>query len=287
MATSMDKSLSDSELNPMNSETTPPSFINCRRKKRKLEGNDELKEMKDMIVRLTEIQEKEFKKNAFTLKEIQQSNRNIENTVSFLSAQNEELKLKIEKLQAEKIEDRKLITTLENKIEDIQRENRKANLELKNVPKKHNETKEDLVEMVVNLSKNIGGEISKSNIKDIYRVRGKKDEIKNTPIIIETSSTIVKNDILKLCKSFNIKHKTKLCAKHLGHRVSEDTPIYISEHLTAKASRLYFLARDLVKAKTFKFCWTAYGRVYLRKDEQSPIILVFSESQIQNLIRKT
>nr|XP_013189692.1 unnamed protein product [Amyelois transitella] len=242
--------------------------------------------MKHMISRLTENQEKEFKKNAATLREIQQTNHNIENTVSFLSAQNEELKKKLEKLQAERSEDKKLIAVLESKIEDMQRESRKCNLEIKNVPKKNNESKEDLIDMVLNLSKSIGSNMIKCDIKDIYRIRSKRDDVKNTPIIIETSSTIIKNDTLKLCKTFNTKHKTKLCAKHLGYRESENTPVFVSEHLTPKASRLYFLARDLAKSNTYRFCWTAYGKVYLRKDEQSPIFLIYSESQIQNLREK-
>ncbi|KAG7307299.1 hypothetical protein JYU34_007464 [Plutella xylostella] len=103
------------------------------------------------------------------------------------------------------------------------------------------------------------------------------------PIIVETTSTILKADFLKASKSFNIKHQNKLSTKHLGLRTSEDTPIYVSEQLTAKASRLHFLARDLVKSKKFKYCWTAYGKVYLRKDDTSPVIVVKTEGQVHQL----
>lgn len=100
---------------------------------------------------------------------------------------------------------------------------------------------------------------------------------------METASTLIKTQTLKLCKSFNTTNKNRLCAKHLGHRVSTDTPIFVSEQLTAKGARLHFLGRDLVKAGKFKFCWTAYGRVYLRKSENSPIITIKSEAQVQQL----
>lgn len=91
--------------------------------------------------------------------------------------------------------------------------------------------------------------------------------------------------MIKLCKTYNIKHKSKLRAAQLGFKTSEDTPVFISEHLTAKGSRLHFLARELTKSKKYKFCWTAYGKVFLRKEENSAIITVRSEAQVQKLIQ--
>lgn len=78
-------------------------------------------------------------------------------------------------------------------------------------------------------------------------------------------------------------NKTKLRAKHLGFTTQEETPVYVCEQLTPKAARLYFLARDLIKSTTFTFCWTAYGNVYVRKDENSPIIKITNEAQINQL----
>lgn len=89
-----------------------------------------------------------------------------------------------------------------------------------------------------------------------------------------------------MSKTFNIKHKTKICTQHLGLRLGVDSPVFVTENLTAKSARLHFLGRDLVKSKSYKFCWTAYGKVYVRKDEKSPIILIKNESQIQQLMQK-
>lgn len=183
-------------------------------------------------------------------------------------------------------EDGKYISVLESRIEDLQMGMRKTNFELKNVPKKSNETKEDLIDMVVCLSKNVGSSLEKSDVKDIYRVRPKKEGTQNTPIVVETTSTILKTEIIKMCKTYNIKHKTKLRAMQLGFCTQEDVPIYVSEQLTAKGSRLHFLARDLSKSKNYKFCWTAYGKVYVRKGENSPIICLKSENQVHQLLQE-
>lgn len=241
-------------------------------------------EVRKMLTDFSTTQGNELKKVTLALKEVQQSNHNIEKSVAFLTAQNEEFKKKIGQLEIQIKEDKQLITSLENKIEDMQMGSRKTNFEIKNVPKKNNETREDLIDMVMCLSHSIDCNVTKSDIKDIYRVRAKKSEKTNTPIIVETGSTLLKTDILKMSKSFNIKHKTKLCVKHLGIKTQEDTPVFLTEHLTVKGSRLHFLARDLAKSKAYRFCWTAYGKVYVRKDERSPVITIRSEEQVHHLL---
>lgn len=235
------------------------------------------REMKEMIA----VQGRELRQ---TLKEIQQSNASIESSVGFLTAQNEEYRKKIEQMEVQAKKDREQITMLEDRVEDLQRGNRKTCFEIKNVPKTNNETRDDLIKMVACLSKSVGCKIETTDIKDIYRVHGKKEN-KNSPIIVETASTIQKTDILKQCKVYNTKNKDKLRAKNLGFTRNEETSIFVAEQLTAKAARLFYLARDLAKTKSYKFCWTSFGRVFLRRDESTPKIRIHTEAQIHNLLQ--
>lgn len=288
MENTLNKSLSDTDINILGQNNTPPNFVSTRGKRKRddeisVEFSSFKEEIKNMISSLLSCQNQEFKKNLALLKEIQTTNKNIENSVAFLSSQNDEFQRKITSLEHQIKEDRKYITILEDKIEEMQRYSRKTNFEIKNVPKQVNESKEDLINMVTSLSNTIDCDLNVSDIRDIYRVRIKKENVINTPIVVETSSTLLKNKVVKLCKTFNIKHKNKLCAKHLGLRSSVDTPVFITEQLTNMASRLYFLARDLIKSKTYKYCWTAYGKVYVRKEDTSPIILIKNEAQVHKL----
>lgn len=278
---SMDGSLS-------HSVSPPDKFVSQRIKtKRDDDVSTELisfkEDMRAMIASMMETQLTEIRKNNDALKEIQQTNRNIESAVEFLSAQNDEFRKKIEKLENQSKEDKKCIVILEDKIEELLKNGRKSNFEIKNAPKTKDETKNDLIDMVVCLSKSIECPISKTDIKDIYRVRGKKDSNQNSPIIVETSSVLLKNETLRKCKNFNIKNGGKLRAKHLGLRISEETPIYVSEHLTPKAARLFFLARELKRQKQYKYCWTSYGNVYLRMDDNAAVIQVTNEAHITQL----
>lgn len=296
----MNKSLSESNLNELSNETniTPPNFVFGRAKKRKenrsptidtecqasiSESSELREEMKEMFSALLAAQRQEFDKINPTLKQIQKTNAKIECSIEFLSKQNTELQKRIEILEQQKKEDSRYISVLEDKIESMLKSTRKANFEIKNVPKKEKESKEDLINMVTCLSSSVGATLTKSDVVDIYRVKGKKDRETNTPIIVETKSTILKSDLLQKCKLYNSVNKTKLRAKHLGFTTKEETSVFVSEQLTPKASRLYFLARDLIKSTAFTFCWTAYGNVYVRKNENSPIITITNEAQIKQL----
>lgn len=290
---SLNKSLSDPSIhitgqtdNLILTPSISPLEPNKRRKRDDGSGTS-LSSFREEIIsvmkKMLDKQESELKKITPILMEIKQTNSNIENSIAFLSSQNEEFKKRIDKLENLSQKDKEYITLLEEKIEDIQRYCKKTSIEIKNVPRTDNETKEDLLNMALNLSKSIDCTITKSDITDIYRIQDKRKGKHNTPIIVETSSAILKNNVLKSCKSFNYKHKEKLCNKHLGSNKNGDTPIYVSEQLTAKGARLHFLARDLAKTKSYKYCWTSYGRVYIRKDDNSPIIIIKNEHQIHNL----
>ncbi|CAH2093521.1 unnamed protein product [Euphydryas editha] len=169
-------------------DRTPPNYV-AQRNKRGRENeyvhdfNTFREEIKSMISNLMAAQQEEIKKNHPTLMEIKATNSDIQNSVEFLASQNEELKKKIEQLETQTKKDKDYITLLEDKVEELQRENRKANL-------------------------------------------------------------------------------------------------------TAKGARLYFLARDLAKSQNYKFCWTSYGRIYVRKNENSPVIVIKNENHVNSLMQK-
>lgn len=300
----MNKSLSESNLIDQGTSepnVTPPNFVSNRAKKRKEDERSPVdlslsspstdlndfcafkEEMRGMFASLLAAQRQEFSNINPTLMKIQETNAKIETSIEYLQKENAELKKKIENLEQQKKEDAKNIFVLEEKIENMQKIYRKANIEIKNVPKLEKETKDDLIKYTTSLATTVGASITKSDIKDIYRVRVQKATVSNAPIVVELTSTLLKSDVLQKCKAFNTRNKEKLRAKHLGFVVTEETAVFVSEQLTPKASRLYFLARDLIKSTNFTFCWTAYGNVYVRKNENSPIISITNEAQIKQL----
>lgn len=135
----MDKSCPESNVMEQMGYLSDSSTSNMsRRQKRGREQHDfeeDFKtfkeEMKSMITSLLSAQQSELKKICCTQVEIKETNTNIESSLSFVTEQNEKLKKQIEKLELRATKDREYIGLLEEKIEDLQRANRKTNLEKK------------------------------------------------------------------------------------------------------------------------------------------------------------
>ena len=75
--------------------------------------------------------------------------------------------------------------------------------------------------MTFNISRNIEIEMNDRAINDIFRIRSKKESDKNSSLVVELRSSLLKNDFLKKVKEFNFKNKTRLQVKHLGKNIRE------------------------------------------------------------------
>ncbi|CAK1599750.1 unnamed protein product [Parnassius mnemosyne] len=116
--------------------------------------------------------------------------------------------------------------------------------------------------------------------KDVFRLNSKTGK---TTIVTEFTSVIVKNSVIQAAKTFNKQHPDqRLNSAMIGFK-EQVRPIYVSEALTNKGRRLFFLARSYAKTEGYKFCWTSHGKVYLRKTAESPHIEVKDETQLLDL----
>lgn len=226
---------------------------------------------------------KKFSTLESTLTDIKKSHGELEKSMEFLSTRYEEFVTNIDSINTKFKNYQQQIVSLENQIEELQRINRCNSIELRNVPVQNSETKETLSSLVINLAKVTGMDMSTNDIRDIYRIPGKSEKPGQRPIIVGFSSIIFKEKILKSTKSFNVQNKTsKLNASHLGFK-NNASPIFVSEHLTSKANRLYFLARDLKASGICEYCWTANGKVYVRKTHGAQAIYIKNEESVSSL----
>lgn len=275
----------NSEPNLSITETPLNQMVN-RSKRKKLDmDSEEHSEIRSELLEVykTSLSQHQEQMNALypILKAIQESHSKIEATLAFVCQQNDDFKTQIVRLENELKKKEEHITLLEDKMEDLTRTSRGKYIEIKNIAMDSKEPKENLIKMVEDLSKNLEINVDQNEVSDIFKVKSNTDR---KTIIVEFKSTMTKDLFIKKAKAFNKKNPSnKLSAKHLGLRKNPDEPIYISEHLTLKAARLYFLARDLKRSKKFKYCWTSFGRIYLRKDDDAQIIWIRNEDQIVKL----
>ena len=207
----------------------------------------------------------------------------LEKSLTFVSDQLSSLESKITSLEKERSSMMLKLSALEEKLEISERNNVKASIEIRNVPKQVKESKTMLFEMIKCLSKKLNTSTDLSTIRDVIRQPSKKE--KNTSnITVEFSNTLDKTHFLAAVKEYNKKNSnSKVSSSHLGLSGTPQTPIYIAEHLTTLTKRLFYLARNYAKSNQYNYCWTSDGRVFLRKNADSQSIVVKSDQQLKQL----
>lgn len=246
-------------------------------------------EIRDMIQTMVCLQSSRLDKLENHILEIKNSNSNIEVTnseieksMSSLSDQLTSLETKIINLEKERNSMAIKLTTLEEKVESYERSLVKTCVELRNVPKRSNESKKMLYDTLLELSKHLVVNIQVSDIRDVLRQPSKKEN-QNSTLTVEFTNTLVKSNFLSAVKEHNKRNpNNKLNSTHLGIAAPK-TPTYVAEQLTTNSKRLFYLARNYSKVNQYAFCWTADGRILMKKTPDSPSIVIRSELQLKNL----
>lgn len=287
------------ELNKQDHNDSLPPIITFRRplKKKRTDDEEEVKndetgsvldQVKDILGSFTQDLASRFTVLQNSVSNIEKQNTDISKSIEFLSEKYDVAMTKIKTLEDEKKEDRKKIAYLEEKTEFLERKFRATGIEIRNVPiitqpDKKFETKEDLSNLLQEMGTSINVDIQHNDIKDIYRIKTGKE---HKPIVAEFCSVIKKENVLAGIKNFN-KGKIsqqKFNTTHLNI-MDQKKPVYVSELLTQKTQRLFFLSRDFAKANGFTYCWTSRGIVYLRKTEATQQIRINDEMDLANLAK--
>ncbi|CAG9790256.1 unnamed protein product [Diatraea saccharalis] len=268
------------------SERSGSSNINVRTKRRREPDEDvkDLKtEMRDLFFKLSTSVEQQFQA-------IKQQNIALQESLQFMSEKYDSVLQKIKNIEGERSEDGKKIQMLEERVDFLERKIRATSLEIRNIPLKSStdkstETKDEMCRLVKSLARSVNVNLQEEQIKDIYRIRSKKDT--NKPLIIEFNSTLTKDNILRGVKTFN-KDKAmgeKLNTNHLNIP-GPSRPVYVSEALNQKTQKLFYMAREFAKENSYSYCWTSKGSIYLRKTEGQPLIHINSEVDLIKIRNK-
>lgn len=233
-------------------------------------ADSSMSEIKSMLLELKNQQEKRFDSLSISVTAVEKQTQEIKDSTDFMSKQYDELLQKVYKLETENKNYKKQINTLESKLELLEKASRSTSVEIRNIPKQDQESKQ----VLMNLTTEIGNVLSvkppiqTNEFRDVYR-KG------TNTVVVDFASKLRKEEYLLRSREFN---KTRRQAKELQLNTQyinipgPPKTIYISESLTNKAGRMYYIGRELVKSKRIAACWTMYGKVYIKKEEgQAPI----------------
>lgn len=291
------QSRSESDLINLESELTtqlhsPKGFI-TQRAKRPRDSSDsnpsDFSDLKDVILRMMSSQSERMdnlEKHILDIKgqttNIETTNSDIEKAMNHISDQMTCFDAKIAKLERENKSLSAEIVTAQSRIDTIERYMTKSSIEIRDVPKQNNETKEVLYGMITQLSKTLNIQFNRSDIRDVSRSPSKKEQQLST-VVVEFTNTLTKAQYLNMARDYNKKNKNnKLDNTHLG-LPEPKSPIYIGELLTPAAKKLFYLTRTFVKESHFNYCWTTEGKIFIKENNDSPYFQIKNEAHILSL----
>ncbi|KAJ8726579.1 hypothetical protein PYW07_001277 [Mythimna separata] len=252
-----------------------------KRKREICECVKSLEEIRTLLSTSTTKTEEKFAALLASILEISAQNCEIQKSMEFISKDYDDLKLKLAKLESEREADRRYVLDLEEKVENMERQLCSTKIEIRNVPQMQEESKESLRTIVVQASNVLGIPISGNEIKDVFRTKNKNN---SSTITVDFMSSITKDNIIKKARRFNsANNQSKLSTTHLKLD-GPNRPIYISEKLTPKSQKMYYLARRFAENNAYKYCWTSYGKVLLRKMDGERYIVIKSETDLDGLL---
>ncbi|KOB74394.1 Zinc finger DNA binding protein [Operophtera brumata] len=206
------------------------------------------------------------------------ANAEIKSSLTFIAEEQNELKTRVDDLEKREKSSQMYVCELEEQLENVERKIRERSIEINNLTTENNE---DMMTAIEKIHKTLKLEYDSRDIRSAYRITTKANRPR--PIIIEYTTTQKKITLLRAFKEFNkIEKAEKFNTSTIGVAGVKQN-IYINELLTKKARHLHYLARDLIKRSSWKFCWSAKGKIFIRKEEGQPAVELKSEDQIKAL----
>lgn len=187
----------------------------------------------------------------------------ITKTLKDIASDNRALQLQTKKLADENDSLKKRLSSVEERIEFLDRESKQQNIIIRGLPEtSYSErgsadgfqdsttTKHESVGKTVSdmLSKELGIKISDDDMTTAFRMRaGPHDKVR--PILVRFSTKQVRDSVMRSKKNLRV----------------NNTPVYISEHLTRSTADLFASARTMVKQGKISASWTYNGQVFIKK----------------------
>ncbi|CAG9134056.1 unnamed protein product [Plutella xylostella] len=188
---------------------------------------------------------------------------------------------KIQQLEAELIKSNTEVSKLGTRLAIMEKISRDCNIEIHEVPESKSE---NLLTILQNLCKVIDTPLNEADVK-AYRRVAKLNPASDRPrnIVVTLASPRQRDTIISAMLRYNKQHTNdKLNSTHIG-LTGTARRIYVSEHLSAETKQLHAAARKTAKELNYRYVWVRFGRIYLRKADDSDAILVRNLDTLANL----
>ena len=164
------------------------------------------------------------------------------------------------------------VSQLKQNIHDMEQYSRRDCIEIRGIPTSEDE---DTDEIVKNVGSLIDANVNDEDISISHRLKTNNSNKRDSPIIVKF--------IRRKDKELFYNSRKKLRGKStrdIGFTRCKEQPIYITESLSAQNRKIFNKCLQKKRELKYKFIWTSNGSTLLRKDNDSPVIVIKNESDI-------
>ncbi|XP_030846744.1 uncharacterized protein LOC115926216 [Strongylocentrotus purpuratus] len=196
------------------------------------------------------------------IQEVREGQTDIVRSLSFLDEKFEELKVTTRRLEKDneelKAKNKSLdnqVSDLHHKVHDLDQYHRRINLELAGIPESREES--PLV-LALKVAQCVAPSLKESDIDIAHRRRARN--------AVYDGRKKLKN----------------VTTRDIGVHGSANK-FYVNENLTSVTRELLGIVNVERKKAGFKFVWTVNGKIFVRKDEKEPAIIIHTKDDIKKL----
>eukprot|EP00057_Strongylocentrotus_purpuratus_P002374 XP_003724399.1 PREDICTED: uncharacterized protein LOC100893464 [Strongylocentrotus purpuratus] len=217
------------------------------------------------------------------IQEVREGQTDIVRSLSFLDEKFEELKVTTRRLEKDneelKAKNKSLdnqVSDLHHKVHDLDQYHRRINLELAGIPESREES--PLV-LALKVAQCVAPSLKESDIDIAHRLGAPRAGADRRPrsIIVRFNSRRARNAV------YDGRKKLKnVTTRDIGVHGSANK-FYVNENLTSVTRELLGIVNVERKKAGFKFVWTVNGKIFVRKDEKEPAIIIHTKDDIKKL----
>lgn len=207
------------------------------------------------------------------LKEICTSQQFVGAKYDELLKKNLELENLCNDLRTENIKLKEETNKLSKDIRKVEKNLNDKKIEIHGITERANE---DINELVKTIGNSFNLNINTEDIDEAYRVHKKASIRKNNPIIVSFSKKKDKEQFLLMRKN------KSLFTDEIGLSDTR-SQIFINEYLPKQTKELLWNTKKLKNEKKYKYLWIKNGTILLRKHENSQVIVIDSQEDLDKL----
>ena len=195
----------------------------------------------------------------------------MEETLVVLQEENKALKEEHASLKAQVLSSANDLKSVQKSLNDLEQYTRRDSVEIRGIPLPEESQEEDTNEIVLQLSQKMGIPLERKDISVSHRIRSRS--LVDPAIIVKFVRREVRERLYRARKRLK-----SITTADFGFSVEKK--IFINESLTPKNKELFKDCLRFKKDNNFEFLWTNAGKIFLRRNADSPVILINSSADI-------